>query len=77
MAKVTTFMTHGELTMGIDEDYNLYVNGHRVVTEQPLRLTSWQRFGAVLTVMSAVAVAATAVAQFVVDHQAWFQASSP
>ena len=70
MAKVQTFMVHGKLTMGIDEDYNLYVNGHRVVTEQPLRLTFWQRLGAALTVISAVTVAGTALAQFFIDNHA-------
>ncbi len=66
---LTTIFTAGDLhdngapgELAIHRDGRLFWNGRPIVTERPLSLTFWQKFGAVLTVASAVTVAIVAVA---------------
>ena len=68
---LTTIFTAGDLhdsgapgELAIHRDGRLFWNGNPVVTERPLSLTFWQKFGAVLTVASAVTVAVVNVASF-------------
>ena len=43
--------------LGMDADKNLYWDGERLHTSSRVNLTLWQRIGAVVTVLSAAAVA--------------------
>ncbi len=60
----------GLTLVGLDEKYRLYWDGRPVEMRQTLRLTFWQRLGAITTVVAAV-IAAISVAA-----TAWIEVST-
>lgn len=56
-SKVKSITIDGLSLIGLDEDLNLYWDGHLIEVKRPLSLTFWQKLGAFITVVSAVVAA--------------------
>ena len=73
----TTPITLGDFEhMSVDEEHRLYWDGKLIKIEQRLSLNPWQSFGAIVTVIAAVAGAAGSAAQGWVALQTYNHASS-
>lgn len=59
---------NGLALFGIDDQRQLYWNGRPVEIKKLLGLTAWQRLGAVLVTLSAVAGAAVQVWRFILER---------
>lgn len=70
----------GLCLIGIDADHKLYWDGQAVEIKRPLSLSFWQKAGAVITVLCALAATAasvTSTALDVLDHQGKGTAEKP
>ena len=56
--------------MGVGDDGALYWDGKPVEVAKRLSLTTWQRIGAVLTVLAALTAAGASVASAIADWRA-------
>lgn len=62
--KIETIFTHGEGTLGIDNDSILYWNGQPIVTEQKIKLQGWVNVSIIIASLSTFAIALIAVLQY-------------
>lgn len=66
-AGVRPISLDGMDALGVGDDGRIYWDGKLIVTERRLTLSSWQKVGGVLTVASAVVVAAEAAQSLVTN----------
>jgi len=59
---------NGLALFGIDGQRQLYWNGRPIEIRKPLSLTAWQRIGAVLVTLSAVAGATVQIWRFILER---------